>query len=159
MVLILGNRCLRRPEWLLFWLIAALFLWNSGNLLALNVGLLYGVGPAALARASRLIPLLGLVLSVPLLVPAHLTYSVQFSPVSRATTLLSGVLFVPLIAAPWMVGRLAGRLDLDPLAALGWYGKLLVAWLVTALVAALAINALLVRRRLQPDPGLRRLHA
>jgi signal transduction histidine kinase len=158
MVLILGNRWLRRLEWLLFWLIAALFMWNSGNLLALNVGLFYGVGPAVLARASRLISLLGLVLAVPLLVQAHLSYFAQFSPVSRATTLLSGVFYIPWIGAPWMVGRLAGRLDLDPLPALGWYGKPLVAWLVAALVATLAINSLLVRRRLQPDPGLRRLH-
>ena len=159
MVLILGNRWLRRLEWLLFWLIAALFMWNSGNLLALNVGLFYGVGPAVLSRASRLIPLLGLILAVPLLVQAHLNYLAQFSPVSRAAALLSGVFCIPLIAAPWMVGKLAGRLDLEPLQALGWYAKPLLAWLVAALVAAMAINALLVRRRVESDHGLRRLHA
>ena len=159
MVLILGNRRLRRLEWLLFWLISGLFMWNSGNLLALNVGLFYGVGPAMLSRASRLIPLLGLVLAAPLLVHVHLNYLEQFSPVSPVATLLSRIFYVPLIAAPWMVGKLGGRLDLDPLQALGGYGKMLVAWLVAALVAGMAINGLLVRRRVESDPGLRRFHA
>ena len=159
MVLILGNRRLRRLEWLLFWLISGLFMWNSGNLLALNVGLFYGVGPAMLSRASRLIPLLGLVLAAPLLVHVHLNYLEQFSPVSPVATLLSRIFYVPLIAAPWMVGKLAGRLDLDPLQALGGYGKMMVAWLVAALVAGMAINGLLVRRRVESDPGLRRFHA
>jgi signal transduction histidine kinase len=158
MVLILGNRRLRRLEWLLFWLISGLFMWNSGNLLALNVGLFYGVGPAMLSRASRLIPLLGLVLAAPLLVHVHLNYLEQFSPVSPVATLLSRIFYVPSIAAPWMVGKLAGRLDLDPLQALGGYGKMLVAWLVAALVAGMAINGLLVRRRVESDPGLRRFH-
>jgi hypothetical protein len=144
---------------LLFGLVAALFLWNAGNLLALNVGLFYGVGPAVLSRVSRLLPLIGLLFAVPLLVQVHLNYLAQFSPVSRATTLLSGVFCVPLIAAPWMVGRLAGRLDLDPLQALGWHGKMLVAWLVAALAAAMAINGRLVRRRVESDPGIQRLHA
>jgi signal transduction histidine kinase len=159
MVLILGNRRLRRLEWLLFWLISGLFMWNSGNLLALNVGLFYGVGPAMLSRAARLIPLLGLVLAAPLLVHVHLNYLQQFSPVSPVAALLSRIFYVPLIAAPWMVGMLAGRLDLEPLQALGWYGKMLVAWLVAALLAGMAINGLLVRRRLESDPGLRRFHA
>ena len=159
MVLILGNRRLRRLEWLLFWLISGLFMWNSGNLLALNVGLFYGVGPAMLSRASRLIPLLGLVLAAPLLVHVHLNYLEHFSPVSPVATLLSRIFYVPLIAAPWMVGKLAGRLDLDPLQALGGYGKMMVAWLVAALVAGMAINGLLVRRRVESDPGLRRFHA
>ena len=56
MVLILGNRRLRRLDWLLFWLISGLFMWNSGNLLALNLGLFHGAGPAMLSRAARLIP-------------------------------------------------------------------------------------------------------
>jgi Histidine kinase-, DNA gyrase B-, and HSP90-like ATPase len=64
MVLILGQRRLGRLESLLFWLMAGLFMWNSGNLLALNVGLFYGVGPRVLEAVARLIPLLGLALSV-----------------------------------------------------------------------------------------------
>ena len=159
MVLILGNRRLRRLDWLLFGLIAALFLWNSGNLLALNVGLFYGVGPTVLSRVSRLIPLIGLLLVAPLLVQVHLNYLAQFSPVSRLTRLLSAGFWIPLTASPWMVGKLAGRLDLDPLQALGGYGKMLVAWLVAALLAAMAVNGLLVYRRFESDPGLRRLHA
>ena len=95
----------------------------------------------------------------PLLVQVHLNYLAQFSPVSPVAALLSRVFYVPLIAVPWMVGKLAGRLDLDPLQALGWYGKMLVAWLVAALLAAMAINGLLVYRHFESDPGLRRLHA
>ena len=159
MVLILGNRWLRRLEWLLFALIAALFLWNAGNLLALNVGLFYGVGPALLSRVSRLIPLVGLVLIPPLLVEVHLDYLARSFSVSRIARVLSGFFYVPLVATPWMVGRLAGRLNLDPLVALGGYAKVLAAWLVAALVAAMALNARLGSRRAESDAGLRWLHA
>ncbi len=158
MVLILGNRWLRRLEWMLFGLMAALFLWNAGNLLALNVGLFYGVGPAVLSRISRLLSAVGLILIVALLVQVHLNYLARFRPPSRAAMLLSGVFSVPLIAAPWIVGRLAGRLEVDSLQALGGYTKMLAAWLVAALVTSAAINAWLVRRRVEPDARLRRLH-
>jgi len=53
-VLILGNWRLRRLEWLLFGLMAALFMWYSGNLLALNIDLHYGAGPAVLSGVSIL---------------------------------------------------------------------------------------------------------
>ena len=59
MVLVLGQRRLRWFEWLLFWLLAALFMWNSGNLLSLNVGLHYGVGPNGFAVGSRALPFAG----------------------------------------------------------------------------------------------------
>ena len=58
MTLILGQRRLRRFEWLLFALMAALFMWNSGNLLALNLSLAYGVAPA-FSNCDRLIEDLG----------------------------------------------------------------------------------------------------
>ena len=80
MVLILSQRRLGRLEWLLFWLVAGLFMWNSGNLLALNVGLFYGVGPRVLEAVARLIPLLGLVLVPPLTVAVHTEYALQFRP-------------------------------------------------------------------------------
>lgn len=56
MVLILGNRRLHRLEWLLFALMAALFMWYSGNLLALNISLYYGEGPTVLSGFSRPFP-------------------------------------------------------------------------------------------------------
>jgi signal transduction histidine kinase len=158
MVLILGNRWLRRLEWLLFALIAALFLWNAGNLLALNVGLFYGVGPALLSRVSRLIPLIGLMLIPPLLVQVHLDYLAQSFPISRIATPLSWAFWIPLIAAPWMAGRLAGRLNLEPAPALGGYAKVLAVWLVAALMVGAAINAQLARRSAEAQMGLRRLH-
>src|SRR5579859_6302556 len=79
MVLILGQRRLRRREWLLFALMSALFMWNSGNLLALNIGLAYGLGSTALARIARGIPLLGLVAAIPLLVHVHFEYATGLS--------------------------------------------------------------------------------
>ena len=158
MVLILGNRWLKRLEWFLFALTAALFLWNAGNLLALNVGLFYGVGPVLLSRVSRLIPLIGLILIPPLLVQVHWDYLARSSSMSRITTWVPAVFYVPLVAAPWMVGRVAGRLNLDPVLALGGYAKVLAAWLVAALLVAAATNARLFRRT-ESGAGLRRLHA
>lgn len=102
MVLILGQRRLRRLEWLLFILIAALFMWNSGNLLALNVGLFYGVGPTLLSAFARLIPFLGFLIAAPLVVHVHAEYTGRTR---------SG------IAGRCMVGVLPSR-DRRPLA--GW---------------------------------------
>ena len=68
MVLILGNRRLRRFEWLLFALMAALFMWYAGNLLALNISLSYGAGPALLSGFSCLLSLTGFMLAVPLVI-------------------------------------------------------------------------------------------
>src|SRR5439155_1586263 len=75
MVLILGQRRLRRFEWLLFALMAALFMWNSGNLLALNLSLAYGAAPAIHERFARLIPFLGAILCAPLVVHVHTEYA------------------------------------------------------------------------------------
>jgi len=159
MVLILGNRWLRRLEWLLFALIAALFLWNAGNLLGLNVGLFYGVGPALLMRLARLLSLAGLILVPPLLVQVHLDYLARSSSIPRFARLLSAIFYVPLIAAPGMMSRLASQLNLGPLPALGGYAKVLAAWLVATLLLGAAIDAVLARRRPESDAGLGRLHA
>ncbi|HLW78192.1 MAG TPA: ATP-binding protein [Terriglobia bacterium] len=147
MVLILGQRRLRRFEWLLFALVSALFLWNAGNLLSLNVGLAYGVVPAIHARFARLIPFLGAMLSVPLAVQAHLEYAFPFaSSAGRAQLarfpkrLLSVLFWAPLIATPWLIGKLLGRLDLAPLAALEPYTQLLIVWLVLGLLFAGALD-------------------
>src|SRR5574337_613010 len=148
MVLILGNRRLRRLEWLLFALMAALFVWNSGNLLALNVGLFYGVPPNILAGISRLIPFLGLLAAAPLLVHAQAEYAGQIRALPVATRLLIAAFYLPIAAAPWLVGRLLGRIDLEPLVALGPFVRPLVAWMAAALVAGAAIS-LVLRRSIQ----------
>jgi len=80
MVLILGHRRIGRLERLLFWLMAALFMWNSGNLLALNVGLFYAVGPSILEAIARLIPFLALALIPPLTIAVHSGYALRFRP-------------------------------------------------------------------------------
>ena len=118
MVLILGQRGLGRLEWLLFWLMAALFMWNSGNLLALNVGLFYGVGPRVLEAIARLIPLLGLVLVAPLTVAVHTEYALQFRPPVLFYRLITALFCLPVAAAPWAIGNVLGRLGWDPVAAL-----------------------------------------
>lgn len=140
MVLILGQRRLRRLEWLLFLLIAALFMWNSGNLLALNVGLFYGVGPNSLVAISRLISFVGFLVAVPTVVFVHLEYLRQFRPDRLSHRILAAAFYLPVIVAPWWVGRLLGSLEFDPLLALRPYVAPLVVWLVLALAVGAALN-------------------
>jgi signal transduction histidine kinase len=156
MVLILGQRRLRRLEWLLFILIAALFMWNSGNLLALNVGLFYGVGPALLSAFSRLIPFLGFLIAAPLAVHAHAEYTGRMRA-GLPARLMVATLYVPVIAAPWLVGRLVGHLPLDPLMVLRPYAVILVIWMAAALVASALLN--LVYLRTLPEAPARKFHA
>ena len=156
MVLILGQRRLRRLEWLLFILTAALFMWNSGNLLALNVGLFYGVGPTLLSGLSRLIPFLGFLIAAPLVVHVHAEYTGRMRA-GFPTRLMVAAFYLPVIAAPWLVGRLLGHLYLDAAAALRAYVPLLVTWMVAALAASALLNATYLRRL--PDAPARRFHA
>jgi signal transduction histidine kinase len=156
MVLILGQRRLRRLEWLLFALMAALFMWNSGNLLALNVGLFYGVGPRILSGVSRLIPFLGMLLSVPLAVHVHVEYARQFRPSRFWQRLLVAAFYLPVVGAPWLVGRLLGHLDLDPVLALRPLARPLAAWVAAALAMGAAFN--LAFRRDVKDRRLASFH-
>ncbi len=157
MVLILGQRRLRRFEWLLFWLMAALFLWNSGNLLSLNVGLHYGVGPNGLAAVARTIPFAGLILSVPLLVHVHVEYEARLRPVPGLERFLAGVFYLPLLAVPWVAGKLLAHLELDSLLTLRPFFRPVVIWVVLALLSVTFVN-LRLRRALE-EPRLRSLHA
>jgi hypothetical protein len=157
MVLILGQRRLHRLEWLLFALMAALFMWNSGNLLALNVGLFYGVGPTVLSTLSRLIPFLGLLLIPPLMVHVHALYAAQFQCWRTAGRVLAAVFYAPILGAPWVLERLLGRLELDPVIAIRQFSAPLVVWLVAALVASAALKTDF-RRRIE-DPRFVRFHS
>ncbi|MFB3920597.1 MAG: nitrogen regulation protein NR(II) [Terriglobia bacterium] len=143
MVLILGQRRLRQLEWLLFALMAALFMWNSGNLLALNVGLFYGVPPNILAGISRLIPFLGFVAAAPLVVHTQAEYAGRVHPWGRPMRFLLAAFYLPVIVAPWMVGKLVGRIELEPTIALGAFARPLVVWMVAALGCGAAIEFLL----------------
>ena len=80
-VLIIGNWRLRRLEWLLFALMSALFMWYSGNLLALNVDLYYGAGPAILSGFSRVVSLVGFMAAVPLLAHVQAEYLAGLVPI------------------------------------------------------------------------------
>jgi len=147
MVLILGQRRMRRFEWLLFALVSALFMWNSGNLLALNVTLVYGIGSANLTPFFRLIPFLGAILSVPLLVHVHLEYALPLprgaGRIHLARALkgpLIALFYLPLIGLPWLVARLLGRLRAEPLLALEPYTRLVIVWLALALAVAALVN-------------------
>jgi len=156
MVLILGQRRLRRLEWLLFLLMAALFMWNSGNLLALNVGLFYGVGPAVLSGLSRLIPFLGFLIAAPLVVHVHAEYTGRMRA-GLPGRLMVAAFYLPVIAAPWLAGRLLGHLHLDPLTALRSYVPLLATWMTVALGVSVFLNTVYLRS-LQ-DPPARKFHA
>ncbi len=156
MVLILGQRRLRRLEWLLFALMAALFMWNSGNLLALNVGLFYGVPPKVLAGISRLIPFLGFLLAAPLLVHAQAEYGAQLRALPRSMRFLVAGFYLPVLTAPWLVGKLLGRLGVDPLLALGPAVRPLVVWMAAALGAGSAFS--LICRRVLQDSRMMSFH-
>lgn len=157
MVLILGQRRLRRLEWLLFALMAALFMWNSGNLLALNVGLNFGFGPNLLSGASRLIPFIGLISIPPLLVHVQEEYAAQFRPLRASLRWLKMVFYLPLAGLPWMVGMLLGQLNVDPVFAIRPLVRPIVAWTVGSLLVSSGYSRDAARRAL-PGP-LKRFHS
>lgn len=158
MVVILGQRRLGRLEWLLFWLMATLLMWNSGNLLALNVGLFYGVGPAFLSGASRFIAFVGLALSAPLVVHVHAEYLAQQRPAKYSAGLLVALFYLPLAAMPWLLVRLLGHLELDPLIALRPLAAPMVVYVVAAQIVAAAFNASIYFSRWLPEARLTRFH-
>lgn len=157
MVLIVGQRRLRRFEWLLFALIAALFMWNSGNLLSLNVGLNFGIGANVLSRASRLIPFLGLISIPPLLVHVQEEYAAHFRPLTLPLRIVKVVFYIPLTALPWILAMLLGRLDVDPVFAIRPLIRPIVAWMVGALLVSSAFSLDSLRRVL-PQP-IKRFHS
>jgi len=159
MVLILGNRRLRRFELLLFALMAALFMWYSGNLLALNISLVYGAGPALLSGLSRTVSLLGFVASVPLLIHVQAEYYASYFPLRVGRRLLMGCFYLPALFFPWMVGRLFRGLGWEPLVALGSPVRLLVAWAMASLFCAAGINVVLSMRQRAEDARLTLFHA
>jgi signal transduction histidine kinase len=158
MVLILGNRRLRRLEWLLFALMSGLFMWYSGNLLALNISLYYGAGPAVLSGFSRTVSMLGFIAAVPLLVHVQTEYFAGIVPSRFWQRLVVGCFYLPVISCPWLVGRILGRLGLEPLVALGLPDRLLVLWAVGALIFAVGINVHLSLHRRAAAPTLARFH-
>ena len=158
MVLILGNRRLRRLEWLLFALMSALFMWYAGNLLALNISLYYGAGPAVLSGFSRTVTMLGFIAAVPLLVHVQVEYFAGLVPSRFWQRLVVACFYLPVISCPWLVGRILGRLGLEPLVALGPPVRLLVLWAVGALIFAVGINVYLNLHRRAAAPTLARFH-
>lgn len=128
MVLILGNQRLRRLEWLLFGLMAALFMWYAGNLLALNISLYYGAGPEFLSGISRTVSVVGFIAAVPLLVHVQAEYCAGFVPVRLWQRLMVACFYLPVMLCPWIVSRLLSRLGVEPLVALGSPVRFLVLW-------------------------------
>ena len=158
MVLILGNRRLRRLEWLLFALMAALFMWYSGNLLALNISLPYGAGPAVQSGFSRTIAIVGFIAAVPLLVHVQTEYFAAFVPIGLWQRLWVACFYLPVMLCPWIVGRLLSHLGVEPLVALGPPVRLLVLWAVAALLFAAGVNGYLNVHRRAVDPTLAKFH-
>jgi signal transduction histidine kinase len=157
-VLILGNWRLRRFQVLLFGLMAALFMWYSGNLLALNISLYYGVGPAVLSGFSYTVSIVGFLAAVPLLVHAQAEYCSAFLPMQNWQRLLVGGFYLPVILSPWIVGRLLSHPGLEPLVALGRSVRWLVLWGIAALIFAVGVNVYLNFHRRTANPALARFH-
>jgi len=157
-VLILGNWRLRRLEWLLFGLMAALFMWYSGNLLALNIDLHYGAGPAVLSGFSRTVSIVGFMAAVPLLVHVQAEYLAGFVPIRLWARLPVAAFYLPVMFCPWIVGRLLSHPGVEPLVALGSLVRPLVLWAVAALLFAAAVNGYLNVHRRAADPTLARFH-
>jgi signal transduction histidine kinase len=158
MVLILGNQRLRRLEWLLFALMAALFMWYSGNLLALNISLYYGAGPATLSGFSRTISIVGFIAAVPLLLHVQVEYCAGFIPLRLWQRLLVAGFYLPVMGCPWILGRLLNHLGVEPLVAIGPPMRLLVLWAVAALLLAAGVNVFLYVHRRAVDTALARFH-
>ena len=139
-VLILGNGRLGRLQVLLLALMSALFLWYAGNLLALNISLYYGAGPAVLSGFSRTISIVGLVAAVPLLVHLQTEYFSGFVPMRLWQWLLVGCFYLPAIFSPWIVGRLLSHPGVEPLVALGRPVRWLAVWAVSGLFVGLLVG-------------------
>jgi signal transduction histidine kinase len=157
MVLILGNRRLRRLEWLLFSLMSALFLWYSGNLLALNIGLYGGAVPPILSGFCRTISILGFMVAVPVLVHVQTDYCASFIPIRFSKRLLVACFDLPVMFCPWIVGRLLSQPGVEPLVAISSSMRPLVLWAAAALIYAAGVNGYLHLHRRTADPTLARI--
>ncbi len=157
-VLVLGNWRLHRFQLLLFGLMAALFMWYSGNLLALNFSLHYGASPAVLSGFASTVSFIGFLAAIPLLVHAQAEYSANFMSIGIWRRLVVACFYLPVISCPWIVGRLLRHPGLEPLVAVGRPVRWLVLWAVAALFFATIMNADLARRHHPVHPALARLH-
>ena len=158
MVLILGNRRLHRLEWLLFALMSALFMWYAGNLLALNISLRYGAGPAVLTAFASVVCLVGFMAAVPLLIHVQAEYLAGIVHVALGPRMLVALFYLPVMLCPWIAGRLLSHLGVEPLVALGSSMRLMVLWAVAAMLVAAGINTFLCMRRPAVQPDLARFY-
>src|SRR5262249_51372683 len=131
-------------------LMSGLFMWHSGNLLTLNVALAYGMAPTSLARAARLIPLTGLLVSVPVLVHLHVAYTLRIHRGARGARLRAarvaiGAFYLPPIGAPWMIWKVLTQPSIEPAISLHPLARPLIAWLVMGLLTGAGLNLLLSR--------------
>ncbi len=145
MVLILGQRRMGRLEWTVFALMAGLFMWNVGNLLALNVDLFYGFRQLGLSAVSRLITIGGLSLATPLIVRAHYEYGSLRGRPRLAEQVLSTVFFLPLAAIPWVLRDALASLKMDPVMGIGIWVKPAACWMAAALLVAAVYNETFAR--------------
>ena len=158
LVLILGNWRLRRLQWLLFGLMAALFMWYSGNLLALNIDLYYGAGPAIMSAFARTVSVAGFMGAVPLLVHVQVEYVRVLLPVRVWQRLVVACFYLPAMLLPWTAAKLVERLGVEPLVALGWMVLPLALWAIAGLVFAATLNIYLTTHQSAADPALARLY-
>ncbi len=145
MVLILGQAGTathgrRRFEWLLFAFFSAAFIWNSGNLLSLNVALTYGSSSRVLWQLGRLIPFVGFVAAPPLLVHVHREYLAAWRPWDSLARLIVIVFYLPLFPASWAIERLVASPRMVPLLVLRPFLLPLTLWMLAALLYSAAAD-------------------
>ncbi|MGE5325777.1 MAG: two-component system sensor histidine kinase NtrB, partial [Deltaproteobacteria bacterium] len=100
----------------------------------------YGVAANPMTALSRLIPFTGLLMVLSLLVPVHAEYAARFGGARSSMVRFAFAFFLPLLAAPWALAKLAGHLELDGLLALRPFIRPIVVWAFAALLAAGLLN-------------------
>jgi signal transduction histidine kinase len=104
------------------------------------------------------VSIVGFILAVPLLVHVQTEYLARFVPTRFWLRLLAACFYLPVMACPWIVGRLLAHMGIEPLVALGRRVPLLVLWAVAALLFASGVNAYLNMHCKNVDPTLAQFH-
>jgi hypothetical protein len=107
---------------------------------------------------SYTVCIIGFLAAVPLLVHAQIEYCSAFRPMQNWQRLAVGCFYLPVIPAPWIVGRLLSHPGLEPLVALGHSVQWLVLWAIAALLFAAGVNVYLIVERRSANPALARFH-
>ena len=137
MLLVAGRPSLRRLDRLFLFLFAALFLWHSGNLLALMLEAFAGAHRDRLLIFARGIAFTGLAALSPLIVDVHLEYA------QSRWRRHAWIFYLPLLAAPFGVASAAAAAGIPR----GVWTTRFVLYFASALVISAIVNARLAQAR------------